>query len=521
MPHFPARLRLLVACLAAWGARMAVAAAGWFYWDDLTLQAQAPSVSPFSLHDGHLMPAAWLVEKAMASYARLDWAAALIVLGVLQILAVTCVAWAAAGLSKRPALPVVVYGLFPLALPTAWLAVGINSLPVHAGLALAIGLVARRRLWPIPPVILLACLFSERALVIGPVLLLVAACLPGARITRRLLGVALVPTAVWGALYFLLADGASAAHRNFLWEVLWTGYAKAVAPTFAGGPWAFDRWHPGPPFAHVSWWQPVLGLAAAALVVWWSPVRKAWWPVLVYPAAPLVAIYLARESADTPLTLVLTLRHLSELAVLIAVVLAVQLDRKPAPLLPAAALVASCAVTATSFAISWHDQPARAYFAHLRAFDGKVLDQEASWDVLSPLVFPYNRLGALLPEKVSPAIDAPRIVGPDGTVIDADFFPARSTGEGPEEGCGWRAEGVEKLALDGPLLDREWVVQLNYFAPEAATATLALDGEAARFGLEPGLHQVYVQVTGGGSALTIDAPGACVGNSHVGTLIAR
>ena len=69
---------LAVVAVAGVVLRTAVAARGWFYWDDLTLFAQAPDAGGglagllATPHDGHLMPGAWLVEYALAHSAGLS-----------------------------------------------------------------------------------------------------------------------------------------------------------------------------------------------------------------------------------------------------------------------------------------------------------------------------------------------------------------------------------------------------------------------------------------------------------------
>ena len=66
---------------------------GYFYWDDLILIGKAGTqglLSPsylFDDHDGHLMPAAFLVAGAIIRLAPLDWTGPAISLLLLQLLA--------------------------------------------------------------------------------------------------------------------------------------------------------------------------------------------------------------------------------------------------------------------------------------------------------------------------------------------------------------------------------------------------------------------------------------------------
>lgn len=131
--------------------------------------------------------------------------------------------------------------------------------------------------------------------------------------------------------------------------------------------------------------------------------------------------------------------------------------------------------------------------------------------MLLPVTHPYNRLSHYS-DRVASATPEPVIIGADGTLHPTNLHEMRATAS-PQQ-C---APGPE-LPLDGPLLDREWVVRLNYFAPEHTTGTLALDGAPVTVSLEPGLHSTYVQVSGGGTHLLIDAPGVCFSRSSVGVL---
>ncbi|PKF68011.1 hypothetical protein CXB45_09390, partial [Corynebacterium mastitidis] len=140
---------LLALLLAGVGLRTAVAARGWFYYDDLTLYAQArehrlPDLGLlFSPHDGHLMPGSWLVEWALAHGAGLSWPAAVTALGVGNLLAASAVAWAYRPLS-RSLIPLAAYHFTPVTLTTStWLASAVNTLPLHAALALCLGCALR------------------------------------------------------------------------------------------------------------------------------------------------------------------------------------------------------------------------------------------------------------------------------------------------------------------------------------------------------------------------------------------
>ena len=78
-------LHLVVRAILAFG--------GYFYWDDLILIGRAGTqnlLSPsflFDDHDGHVMPAAFLVSGAVTRLAPFSWVLAAVSLVVMQLLA--------------------------------------------------------------------------------------------------------------------------------------------------------------------------------------------------------------------------------------------------------------------------------------------------------------------------------------------------------------------------------------------------------------------------------------------------
>lgn len=125
--------------------RAVLAFDGYFYWDDLILIGKAGTqglLSPsylFDDHDGHVMPAAFLVAGAITRLAPLDWAGPAISLVVLQLLASLALLRALyVILGWRPVLLIpLTFTLFtPLAVPGfAWWAAALNSLPMLAALS--------------------------------------------------------------------------------------------------------------------------------------------------------------------------------------------------------------------------------------------------------------------------------------------------------------------------------------------------------------------------------------------------
>ncbi|KQB84374.1 hypothetical protein Cocul_01175 [Corynebacterium oculi] len=533
--------RIALAALLVIGVlvRTAVAAQGWFYYDDLTLFAQArehrfPDLTLLlSPHDGHLMPGSWLIVWSLAHAAPLNWPAAVFALAVGNLAAGAAVAWAYRPLS-RSLLPLAAYLFTPLTLTTStWLAAAVNTLPLHAALALCLGAGLRATRassskqsarWALlsGATLLGGALFSERALFFAPVVLLMLLCcglLRGmAPACRAFLSLGLIlPTLLWGAVYALAVGDPRTSPANPL-PFFSHGYGLGLLPTLAGGPWHWERWHPGPPWAAPHAGVILLGAAAGCALLALTVRRAgAWVPVVLYPLLPFLALALARSGPDTAWEITQTLRHVSEVAVLAAVALAYSL---PSPLPRIArglglAWLVSSLVSAVAFAHSWAQQPSRDFFhgldAALEQYEAPLLDQDLPLEVLLPVTHPYNRLSHYS-DRVASATPEPVIVGADGSLRPAQLHEMRAT-VSPQQ-----CDSAPELALDGPLIDREWVVRLNYFSPEHTTGTLALDGAPVTVPLEPGLHSTYVQVSGGGTRLLIDAPGVCLSRSSVGVL---
>src|SRR5574337_716355 len=125
--------------------RAVLAFDGYFYWDDLILIGRVGThdlLSPsylFDDHDGHVMPAAFLLAGVITRVWPLQWVPAAISLVVLQLLASLALLralWVI--LDRRRVLLVpLTFALFcPLGLPAfAWWAAALNALPMLAALA--------------------------------------------------------------------------------------------------------------------------------------------------------------------------------------------------------------------------------------------------------------------------------------------------------------------------------------------------------------------------------------------------
>ncbi|MBP1160436.1 hypothetical protein ABIC28_004963 [Rhodococcus sp. PvR044] len=554
---------------------------GYFYWDDLILTGRSGSMSLLSSqflfydHDGHFMPAAFLVAGIATRLAPYNWPVAALMLLVLQALASLAVLrLLRLILGRRPAIliPLVFYLFSPLTLPAfAWWAAGLNALPLQIGLAWVAGDAIRlcrtgSARYAISGFLVFAVSlqFFEKAVLVPLVAFAAVALIyrvdgraqPIRAATARgalLWAPTLLLAVVWSLIYRLTVtvdfaeyDGASAV------EMVKHATSKGLLPTLFGGPWTWDRWPPSPP-----WAEPpgvliaASGVLAAAVVVativWKRRVAWVWIAVGAYVFASVAAMVVTRSGAETTFELGQTLRYLTDSAVIIAIALAVIL-RAPArtagagsvrgPAVAVAlmsAFVAGSLVSTATFADSWRDDTTRDYLANARSAlaahpDVPLLEQPASIWVLLPVAHPHNLVSHVLgplPDRPEFAASTPelRMLDDDGRLVDAQVTWVRAIDPGPEPGCGHRiGTDVSELPLDGPLAGWEWTVRLNYLASADGEITVSLQqGEPVTVPVRRGANSVFVRLTGGGGLLEVRAVEPdltlCVGSGPVGVVV--
>ena len=554
------------------GIRAVLAFDGYFYWDDLILIGKAGTqnlLSPsylFDDHDGHVMPAAFLVAGALIRLAPLVWTGPAISLVVLQLLASLALLRALyVILGWRPVLLIpLTFALFtPLGVPGfAWWAAALNSLPMLAALA-----------WVCADAILLVrtgnqryavtgvlayfggLLFFEKAAVIPFVAFAVAALLWHVRGDReaartvwkggiRLWTTSLTLTVAWVALYLAVVNQQRwSSDLSMTWDLLCRSVTHGIVPGLAGGPWAWDRWVPASPWAAPPPAVMVLGwlVVVGALVV--SLVRKqriglVWLTAAGYAAVCQVPIYLMRSSKQTALELAQTLRYLPDLVVVLALLIAVgfcapnrtwhvsrwlDASRQRALVTTGLAVlfVASSLYSTATFLTSWRDNPAQPYLQNARAglaaahadSNAPLLDQEVDPLVLQRVAYPENlasHMFALLRDrpKFATATTQLRMLDSSGRLINARVTWVRTIAPGPAPRCGYFVQPVKpaRLILDGPLLPADWTVELNYLANSDGSMTLSLtQGPDVKVPVHPGLNRVYARLPGAGDAIAVRA----------------
>src|SRR6202453_1244720 len=569
------------------GIRAVLAFGGYFYWDDLILIGKAGTEGLLSTsylfddHDGHVMPAAFLIAGAIIRLAPLDWTGPAISLVVLQLvpsLALWRALYVIRGWRRILLIPLTFALFTPLAVPGfAWWAAALNSLPMLAALA-----------WVCADVILLVrtgnqryaatgvlaylggLLFFEKAAVIPLVAFAVAALLCHVQGDRsamrtvwragiRLWTVSLALTGSWIVVYLAVVN----QHRwssdlTMTWDLLRRSVTHGIVPGLAGGPWVWGRWAPASPWAVPPTTVKALGWLVLAAALGISLARKqrttpVWLTAAGYVVACQVPIYLMRSSRFTVLELAQTLRYLPDLVVVLALLAAVgfcgpnrpssgRLDASVARTVVTTAVagmfVVSSLYSTATFLTSWRDNPAQPYLQNARAglaaahaaSNAPLLDQEVDPLVLQRVAAPENlasHMFALLRDRpeFGTATTQLRMLDSSGGLSDARVTWVRTIARGPDPGLGYpeQPEKPARLILDGTLLPADWTVELNYLANSDGSMTLSLtEGPDLKVPVHPGLNRVYARLPGAGDAITVRANNTalslCIASGPVGFL---
>lgn len=551
-------------------ARAVLAFHGYFYWDDLILIARAGThnlLSPaylFDDHDGHVMPAAFLVAGGIARLAPFNWIGPAISLVLLQLVASLAMLRALyVILGWRPVLLIpLTFALFtPLGLPAfAWWAAALNALPMIAAMAWVCGdaiLLIRtgneRYALTGTSVFFVGLLFFEKAAVIPFVAFAVTALLAYVLGDRaavktvwhggfRLWTASGTLTAAWIVLYLVVVD-----QRRWRLDLPMTGdllvrsVTHGIVPGLIGGPWDWERWAPSSPWALPQWPVMVVGWLVLAAVIAVSVARKEharllWLAAAGYVMACQLPIYLMRSSRFTAIELAQTLRYLPDLAVMLALLAAIgfcapnrvssaRLDasraRTGVVVSCAVLFVVSCSYSTITFTTSWRDNPTRSYvdnaLASLAAADSAttapLLDQEVDPLILQRFAWPdnlFSHVFALVRDRPEFGTSTTNLRTFDrkGHLVDAQVTWVRHTLPGPKPQCGYlvRPDAPVRLPLDGPMLPTEWTAEINYLANSDGSMTFALsDGDPTRVPVHPGLNRIFVRLSGAGDAVLASA----------------
>lgn len=568
--------------------RAVLALGGYFYWDDLILIGKAGTeglLSPaylFDDHDGHVMPAAFLIAGVLIRLGPLEWtgpATSLVVLQLLASLALLRALQVILGWRRVLLIPLTFALFTPLGVPAfAWWAAALNSLPMLAALAwvcadavLLVRTGNQRYALTGVLVYLSGLLFFEKAAVIPFVAFAVTALLcqmrgqKSALLTAwrggaRLWLASLILTVAWMALYLAVVDQQRwSSDVAMTADLLSRSITHGIVPGLAGGPWHWDRWAPASPWATPLPLAMALGWLALVAVLALSLVRKqrlgpVWLTAAGYAVACQVPIYLMRSSKLTALELAQTLRYLPDLVVVLALLAAVGLcapnrpsslrwlDSSPLRAVVATGLavlfVAASLYSTATFLTSWRDNPTRSYLRNARASlaaahansTAPLLDQEVDPLILQRVAYPENlasHMFALVRDRpeFATATTQLRMFDSAGRLIPARVSWIRTIKPGPLPQCGYFAQPdtPARMALDGPLLPADWTVELNYLANSDGSMTIALsEGPGVKVPVHPGLNRVYARLPGAGDAIMVRANttalALCVASGPVGFL---
>ncbi len=569
--------------------RAVLAFKGYFYWDDLILVGRAGTQNIFSLnylfddHDGHVMPAAFLVAGVITHLAPLNWVGPALSLIVLQLVASLALLRALhVILGWRPVILVpLLFALFsPLGVPGfAWWAAALNSLPLLAAMAWvcadAIRLVRTgNQRYAITALLVFfgGLLYFEKAAVIPFVAFTITALL--AHVTRdgsvrtvwrrgiRLWVGSLALTVAWTVLYVVVVDQQRwSRDLPMTRDLLSRSITHGIVPGLAGGPWDWQRWAPASPWATPPVTAMVLGWLALSAVGIISFLRKkrigpVWIVAVGYAIACQIPVYLLRSSKFTALELAQTLRYFPDLVVVLALLAAVGLcapnrpqsgwlDKSPArtavTVTVAVAFLASSLYSTVTFTTIWQDNPAQPYLQNAQAglarahqtSSAPMLDQEVDPFVLQRVAAPENltsHMFALLRDRPEFAATTSklRMLDNHGRVVDAKVTWVRTIVRGPDPRCGYLVQPdlPVRMPLDGPLLPADWTAEINYLANSEGSMTLSLsEGTETKVPVHPGLNRVFVRLPGAGDAIDVRANTAalsvCVASGPVGYLAPR
>ncbi|MEJ5919405.1 hypothetical protein [Corynebacterium sp. H78] len=595
-----------------------------FYWDDFIIVGRGAHTSPWSTdfllqeHDGHLAPLSFLVQGLVNQIAPWQWWLPATLMLVGQALVTILMATALRRIAGRTWVALgalAISMLTPLTLPgSTWWSAGINALPMHIAMAGLTALAIRISFAPIAESsldddssqsknvpstqpgrlsgtslviaavgVMLACGFFEKSLAVMPVALMVTIFV--AYMRRERIGKVLhrgrtlwlvtgVLTALWAVLYAVTSlNTARETAGTPRMELFFNGFGQLLAG-LAGGPWLWDRWVPGQPFAAAPTGLIAIGgmlilLTSAVSVGRDSRAWAPWLGWLVYATTVLLVMTVVRSGVHTSDVLAHTLHYYADVALALGFAIAASFMginfEHSAPPLPqrtrelilvlVIALGLSSAVSVVTFRNAWREdtteqwlETANSSLEKARADSPTILDQSVPFEVLLPVAAPantYSRIFADVSEDKRPAFarvtDKPRMFSNDGSVVDAAVTPVTRIAQGDVSECGTevKANASGTAQVDIPMSDiiklGDWVAEFNATASSPMDVRLSLPNPfendeqtrngstAVHVGTE--LSRRWVAVSGGGNTFRVNIEKAdphavlCVGAGAIGPLV--
>lgn len=588
---------VLIAIQLGW--RADIATRGWFSQDEFyiaihAVESRLDAGYLFGLFNNHLMPAGllipWLVTRAAPGYEFWPYAVLLTVGQALLSIAFYRLLRTLLRPGWALLVPLCLFLFCPLMLETTSLwVVGLLMLPALLAMVLAVGAQIkfvrtqrRRHLVSLAAALLLGLAFSEKALLIAPLLFMLTACLfVRGGVVRSIWRTIVHYWQSWvvvGGLslaytiaYILLSQDAVVPEPRSLREILvFLGdlLGTTLIPGLFGGPWRWWYAGDGPPLADpydIAMWLSWAALLAVIVVTTLrNPVvGRAWTLLTLYFA--LVAGLLAATRLGNELSPLAGMvpRYVSDVALVAAIVVgAVLAGLQTAPetqprqmfqpfatqrsataagtalaVLAAAVLGIGAIWTTARFRDNWDVKHGRSYLSTTQAELAKALpgtvflDRGVPNQVIEGYWYPYNLYSKFfLPADRKPFVvteaENPSVFDDAGHIRPATVVGVGNV-PGTVEGCGHAvAEGKPtRIPLVHPVVDWPWVVYFGYVSTRDSTVTLRLGTTVRQFPVRQGLGQMFLSMQGGGDAVevTVSDPAVvlCTNLITVGEAVAQ
>ncbi|OFU52142.1 hypothetical protein [Corynebacterium sp. HMSC11E11] len=579
--------------------RVWVLAGRTFYWDDFIIVGSAADSDWWTPdyflqpHDGHLAPLAFILQAAASELAPWKWwlPATLMLLGQVAVTVVTARALRyIAGRSWQALAALALVAWTPLMLPgSTWWSAAANALPMQLALAGITALAVRVSLRQDHPVsaravvaatvgLIVALGFFEKALAVAPIALAVTISVaymerrPIGRTLRRGLALWLplgLVTGAWALFYSLTALGdAGEASSEPRAELFFSGFGQVLAG-LAGGPWFWDRWAPGQPWADAPSGLVSVGgvLVLLTMAVIIARDYRAWMPWIIataYLAVTLLSVTFMRSGDHTSDVLARTLHYYGDSAMVTGFALAASWSDRVNPLPArsrygvlalAGVLLVSSTISVIGYRKAWADDGTAAWLETASASleqaaandDGPViLDQPVPYEVLLPVAYPKNMYSQVFRDvrqrpEFGRVTDEPMMFDDSGELVPARVAEITRIPQGDVESCGTQivvgpdGTATEEIELRDIAKLGDWVVELRAISSAPAQLRLSLPnpfeteeqtmGGSTVVDVDDDLRTRWVVLSGGGNTLRIDVSGApegtsvCVGSGAIGPLV--
>jgi hypothetical protein len=551
--------------------RILALAGSWFYFDDLAFMS-AGTNDPLTwsfigrVYAGHLMPAGWLVIKALATWAPYQWGVWAGLLVLMQAVA----SWGMLRLLRsmfgdtRAVLGLLAgYVFYVFTLPAGlWFAAGINQLPLQIGLAFGLhahlDYLRTRRTRSL--ILTLAwtmgsLAFYEKSVILFGLYALVALCwFSHGRIGDRVrevwdgyrAGVVALGSAcvLYLGVYAQvgLSVGSHQPGTSLLGSVAYRLIAQAFSTATIGGPF---EWRPisANALADPSDLMSLVSWVVVGSVIWYAAStrtmsRRAWSLIAFTLLADTYLLASARANLVGP-DIGLEYRYQSESAAVFVLSLGLAFlplqgaketnavregaprgdERPPILALITVSIVLAALISSLGYVRNWqHANPTRPYFDNvrrtLRDISPKpvpLVDGSVPLNLLWAFGFPentYSHVFKSLNGRVAypdHSVDALYVLDDTGRAVPAEIPPTRTMAGG--SGCGYVLDGsTTTIPLNGPVIGGGWWVALDYGAPQAFPLRISRGDQSTMVPLPAGDHRVYFRADGSYDSLVLTYP---------------